>query len=77
MGTILKFLFYIVLVVLIYLVARDIMGGKITEKTTIGEALSDVDTGIDEIIDDKLTKMNSEIDDEDLEKATHSESKKP
>lgn len=50
MGTFLKYVFYIVVIVVLYLVARGIYDGSITEKTTVGEVVSDVDTGSKELV---------------------------
>lgn len=50
MGTILKYLFYIILIVALYLVGRGIYEGQITEKTTVGEVMSDVGTGTKQLV---------------------------
>ena len=37
MGTLLKYIFYIILIIVIYLVGRGIYEGQINETTTVGE----------------------------------------
>ena len=62
MGTFLKYVFYIVVIVVVYLVARGIYDGSITEKTTVGQVVSDVDTGSKELVKDgyEATKKSIE-----------------
>lgn len=42
MGTLLKYAFYLILIIVIYLIGRGIYEGQINEKTTVGEVVSDV-----------------------------------
>ena len=37
MGTFIKYLFYVILIVVIYLIGKGVYEGKITETTTVGE----------------------------------------
>ena len=46
MGTILKYIFYVALILVIYLVARGIYEGRITEDTTVKEVGSNIAAGI-------------------------------
>ena len=48
MGTLLKYIFYIILIIVIYLVGRGIYDGQINETTT--EVVSDVGQGTKEIV---------------------------
>ena len=50
MGTLLKNIFYIILIIVIYLVGRGIYEGQINETTTVGEVVSDVGQGTKEIV---------------------------
>lgn len=50
MGTILKYLFYIILIIVLYLVGRGIYEGQITETTTVGEVMSEVGAGTKDIV---------------------------
>ena len=50
MGTLLKYIFYIILIIVIYLVGRGIYEGQINETTTVGEVVSDVGQGTKEIV---------------------------
>ncbi len=45
MGTFLKYVFYLVLIVVIYLVGKGIYDGQINEQTTVGEVTQQVETG--------------------------------
>lgn len=42
MGTLLKYIFYIALIMLVYIVVKDIYDGKINQDTTAGEIGSNV-----------------------------------
>ena len=45
MGTFLKYVFYLVLIIVIYLVGKGIYQGEINEKTTVGEVADTVESG--------------------------------
>lgn len=45
MGTFLKYVFYLALIVIIYLVGKGIYNGQINENTTVGSVIDQVDTG--------------------------------
>ena len=45
MGTILKYVFYLILIVVIFLVGRGIYEGSIDSDTTVGEVVEQVDAG--------------------------------
>ena len=51
MGTIIKYIFYAILLVVIYLVGRGIYEGSITQETTVGNVVDQVETGSKEILD--------------------------
>lgn len=50
MGTLLKYIFYILLIIVIYLVGRGIYEGQINETTTVGQVMSDVGEGTKDIV---------------------------
>lgn len=50
MGTLLKYIFYIILIIVIYLVGRGIYEGQINETTTVGQVMNDVGQGTKEIV---------------------------
>ncbi len=50
MGTLLKYLFYLILIIVIYLIGRGIYEGQINETTTVGEVVNDVGNGTKEIV---------------------------
>lgn len=61
MGTLLKYLFYIVLIVVIYLIGKGIYDGNITESTTVGQVMSDVDSGSKQLIKEGAAEAKFEI----------------
>ncbi len=50
MGTFLKYVFYLVLIVVVYLIGRGIYEGSITEDTTVGSVAEQVDMGSKEMM---------------------------
>ncbi len=63
MGTFLKYLFYIALVVVIYLVGKGVYEGQINEKTTVGEVVSDVKSGTKDMVREGVNAADNAIDD--------------
>lgn len=57
MGTLLKYIFYIVLILLVYIVAKDIYDGKINRDTTVQEVGQSVETQSKQIIDDGVSAV--------------------
>lgn len=62
MGTFLKYLFYIALVVVIYLVGKGVYEGQIDEKTTVGQVVSDIGTGTKEMVKNGVNATENAID---------------
>ncbi len=62
MGSFLKYVFYLVLIVIIYLVGKGIFDGKIGEKTTVGEVVSQVETGAQDMVQTTDEKIKAEVD---------------
>lgn len=52
MGTFLKYLFYLILLVVIYLVGRGIYDGDITKQTTVGSVMEQVGDGSKQLATD-------------------------
>ena len=50
MGTFLKYVFYLVLIVVVYLIGRGIYEGSITEDTTVESVAEQVDMGSKEMM---------------------------
>lgn len=57
MGTVVKYAFYVVLLVVIYLVGRGIYDGNITKETTVGSVVNQVEEGSKEILDDTAREV--------------------
>ncbi len=50
MGTILKYIFYIVLIFIIYLVAKGIYDGQITKDTTVSQVGNNIEKSTQQLI---------------------------
>lgn len=62
MGTFLKYLFYIALIVVVYLVGKGIYEGQINDKTTVGEVVTEVKNGTKEMVKDGVNATKEAID---------------
>lgn len=62
MGTFLKYLFYVALIVVIYLVGKGVYNGNINEKTTVGQVVSDVESGSKNIIQEGVDSTKDAVD---------------
>ena len=63
MGTFLKYLFYLVLIVVIYLVGKGIFEGQITETTTVGEVVDNVESGTKRLVKEGVEATKDAVDD--------------
>ena len=63
MGTFLKYLFYLVLIIVIYLVGRGIYEGNIDKQTTVGEVVDKVESGSKQMMQDTGDAVENAIDD--------------
>ena len=63
MGTFLKYLFYLILIVVIYLVGRGIYEGNINEQTTVGSVVDQVDSGAKQLATDTGNAVEKAVDD--------------
>lgn len=62
MGTFLKYLFYVALIVVIYLVGKGVYNGNINEKTTVGQVVNDVESGSKNIIQEGVDSTKDAVD---------------
>ena len=62
MGTFLKYLFYLVLIVVIYLVGKGIFEGQITDTTTVGEVVDSVESGTKKLVNDGVEATKNAVD---------------
>ena len=60
MGTLLKYIFYIIIILLIYLVAKDIYDGKINQDTTIREMGTTLEQQSQKIVKDGVATIEKE-----------------
>ena len=63
MGTLLKYIFYIILIIVIYLVGRGIYEGQINETTTVGEVVRDGGQGAEEMVKKGVAAAGNAADD--------------
>lgn len=63
MGTFLKYLFYLVLIIVIYLVGRGIYEGNIDKQTTVSEVVDQVESGSKQMMQDTGDAVENAIDD--------------
>ncbi len=61
MGTFLKYIFYIILIVVVYLVGRGIYEGSINEQTTVGSVVEQVGEGSRQLATDGADAMQKVI----------------
>ena len=62
MGTILKYIFYGALILVIYLVAKGIYDGKITEDTTVAQVGSNIADGTQQLVSDTKKAIDERAD---------------
>lgn len=60
MGTLLKYIFYIIIILLIYLVAKDIYDGKINQDTTVREMGTTLEQQSQKIVKDGVATIEKE-----------------
>lgn len=58
MGTILKYIFYLALILVVYLVGKDLYQGKINNNTTVGQVKTDIKQGSQQLIEEAVTKLD-------------------
>ena len=63
MGIMLKYLFYVFLIIVVYLLGVGFYFGNINKKTTIGEVVSDVSQGTKEVLQDSFDATKNIIND--------------
>lgn len=49
MGTFIKYVFYLIVLMVVYLIGRGIYEGSITQETTVGNVAEQVDSGSREL----------------------------
>lgn len=60
MGTLLKYIFYIIIILLVYLVAKDIYDGKINQDTTVREMGTTLEQQSQKIVKDGVAAIEKE-----------------
>ena len=62
MGTILKYLFYIAVIIVVFLLGKGIYDGQITRDSTVAEVGTNIADGTGQLIDDTRRAINKEKD---------------
>ena len=62
MGTFLKYVFYVIVIVVVYLTGRGIYAGSINDNSSIGQVVRDVGTGSKELVKDGIDATKKSID---------------
>ena len=76
MRTFLKYVFYLALLIIVYIVAKGVWEGSITEQSTVSQVATDVKDGAQNMAGNvvrEAKKFNSHVD-EDIEKAVDKDS---
>ncbi|MBQ9732191.1 MAG: hypothetical protein IJV97_03795 [Alphaproteobacteria bacterium] len=58
MGTFFKYVFYVILLLVVYLVGKGIYEGSINENTTVGGVVEQVDAGGRQMVQDGADVVN-------------------
>ena len=61
MGTLLKYVFYVILVVVIYLVAKGVYDGNINRQTTVGSVVEQVETGSEQLAEEGAQEVQDAV----------------
>lgn len=61
MGTLFKYIFYIILAIFIYVVGKDIYDGKINEDTSVLQVSDDALNGTKSTIENGIKKLEEEV----------------
>lgn len=62
MGTFLKYLFYLILIIVIYLVGKGIYEGNIDKETTVGQVVNQVESGTRQMAKDTSDAVENAVD---------------
>ena len=63
MGTFFKYVFYIILILVIYLVGKGVYEGSINENTTVGSVMEQVDADGRQMVRDGTAVVNNAVND--------------
>ena len=63
MGTFFKYVFYIILILVIYLVGKGVYEGSINENTTVGSVMEQVDADGRQMVRDGTDVVNNAVND--------------
>lgn len=63
MGTVIKYIIYVLIIIALYIVGKGLYTGSITNSTTIGDVAVQIDNGTREIARDTANAVNEAVDD--------------
>lgn len=63
MGTVIKYIIYVLIIIALYIVGKGLYTGSITGSTTVGDVVTQIDSGTREIAKDTANAVNEAVDD--------------
>lgn len=63
MGTVIKYIIYVLIIIALYIVGKGLYTGSITGSTTVGDVAVQIDNGTREIARDTANAVNEAVDD--------------
>ena len=61
MGNFLKYLFYLILLVVVYLLGKGIFDGQITKNSTVSQVVNNVEDGTKQLVNDGVNATENAI----------------
>lgn len=63
MGTVIKYIVYILIIIAVYIIGKGLYTGSITSSTTVGSVVTQVDDGTKNIAEDAVNVIEKTVDD--------------
>ena len=63
MGTVIKYIIYVLIIIALYIVGKGLYTGSITNSTTVGDVAVQIDNGTRKIAKDTAKAVNEAVDD--------------
>ena len=61
MGTVVKYVFYLVIIAILYIVISAMYNGNINKSTTMGEVGTEIKTGAEKMVSDTANGMKDAV----------------
>lgn len=62
MGTVIKYIVYVLIIIALYIVGRGLYTGSINGSTTVGDVVTQIDSGTREIARDTANAVSDAVD---------------